>query len=412
MSSFGNPSEYKSELKRIVTCVKKLRSKKKGKTTHWKRAAECHIKYSNLNNESVLALTITLSPTGCEWAKKGGCTMCGEFEGATKDSVLVEKPQFHVAQFAAAVGDERIWETVKREGKPISWLRINQEGNYINNKEVEKSAQECILRLAMRIKGVRRITIESRPEYITPDVVSFLVKLFEGSGVELEIGMGVEATNDVIRNICVNKWGTKNQFIESAKLLNDNGIRPLAYILLKPPFLTEQESIDEAVATAHFVKKIGFRRISFEPMSIHYFTLVHALTCTNDYKAPWLWSVAEVAKRCSDISYMFGIGGVGYFPVPAEYTSNQCIDENDCSTQFAKAIIEYNQSRDPSVFDHITCSCKSEWEQVRKQATKSLKERMREQLTRVEALLPYYSVNEEQNNITIRNSRLLMSYSQ
>ncbi len=412
MSNFGDKSEYEDELKRIVTCVKSLRSKKFGKTTCWDRAAECHIKYSNLNGESVLALTITLSPTGCEWAKKGGCTMCGEFEGSTKGSSLTKNPQFHVAQFAAAIGNQQVWDIAKREKKPITWLRINQEGNYINSKEMDVKAQECILRLAMHIEGVKRITIESRPQYITKDTVSSLVKLFAGSGIELEIGMGVEAQNDVIRNICINKQGTKNQFKKAVRLLNDNGIFPLAYVLLKPPFLTEQEAIEEAVSTAHFAKEIGFARISFEPMSIHYYTLVHALTCTGDYTTPWLWSVAEVAKRCSDISYMFGIGGVGYFPVPAEYSSNQCTDERNCSVQFAKAIIDYNRLRDANVFDQISCSCKKDWIVACQQENKPLKDRIQEQLSRVEALIPNYVVQDEAVNSVVRNSRLLMSYSQ
>lgn len=412
MNDFGEPTAYKDELSRIVSCVKSLRGKKSGKTTEWDRAAECHIKYSNLNGESVLALTITLSPTGCEWAKKGGCTMCGEFEGSTKDSSLAKNPQFHVAQFAAAIGNKLIWDTAKREGKPISWLRINQEGNYINSKEMDGKAQEYILRLAMHLEGVRRITIESRPQYITQQAVSSLMNIFDGSGVELEIGMGVEAQNDIVRNICINKQGSRNQFKNVVKLLNDNGILPLAYVLLKPPFLTEHEAIEEAVSTAHFAKDIGFKRISFEPMSIHFYTLVHALTCTGDYKAPWLWSVAEVAKRCSDISYMFGIGGLGYYPVPSEYSSNHCTDKRDCSTQFANTIIEYNRCRDASVFDRITCCCKEDWEKVCREETKPLKERIQEQLSRVEELIPNYIVEEGSINTAVRNCRLLLEYSQ
>ena len=35
--------------------------------------------------------------------------------------------------------------------------------------------------------------------------------------------------------------------------------------------------IDEAVSTAEFATDIGFKRISFEPMSIHAYSLVDAL---------------------------------------------------------------------------------------------------------------------------------------
>lgn len=412
MVDFGVTKDYNNELKRIITCVKQLRSKKKGIETDWHHAAESHIKYSNLNGESVLALTVTLSPTGCEWAREGGCTMCGEFEGSVKRQTLTYNPQFHISQFAAAIGEPRVWEIAHCENKPIEWLRINQEGNYINTNEMNFEAQEIILRLAMRIKGIKRITIESRPQYITQSTVNFLKRIFEKSNVELEVGMGVEAQDEVVRNICINKQGSNEQYKSAVSLLRDNGILPLAYVLLKPPFLTEQESIDEAVKTAHFAKDIGFSRISFEPMSIHYYTLVHALTLTGDYRAPWLWSVIEVAKRCSDISHMFGIGGVGYFPVPQEYSSNQCLNEKHCSGEFAKAIVTYNKSRDVSVFNHLSCDCKQNWEATCKQTAMPLRKRMQEQLTRVEEIILDYNIVNKTETTEIRNKRLLMAYNQ
>ena len=414
MSDYGIPSEYREELRRIVSCVKHLRTAKPGKVTSWEKAAECHIKYSNLYGSPVLALTITLSPTGCEWARKGGCTMCGEFEGSLKRKSLIKNPQFHVSQFAAAIGDRRIWELAHNEERPISWLRINQEGNYTNKNEMSVTAQETILRLAIRIKGIQRITIESRPQYITEDSVAFLRSIFEGSGVELEIGMGMEAVNDVVRNVCINKQGTKEQFASAATLLRKNNMLPLAYVLLKPPFLTEMEAIEEATDTAHFAHDAGFSRISFEPMTIHHYTLVDALAKAGYYTPPWLWSVIEVAKRCSDISHIFGIGGVGYYPIPKEYSSNQCSQEPNCTEAFARAIKQYNASRDVSIFDGLSCDCQKEWITECAKRGSPFKDRMQEQLTKVEEFLPGYSIDEARDveDVPLRNARILFSYSQ
>jgi radical SAM enzyme (TIGR01210 family) len=371
------------------------------------------MKYSNLNGESVLALTITLSPTGCDWARKGGCTMCGEFEGSDKRNTLVENPHFHIAQFASAIGNPKIWEVVRKEGKPITWLRINQEGNYTNLLEMNHRAQETILRLAMRINGVKRITIESRPQYLKKDTVKSLSRLFDGSGVELEIGMGVEAENEVVRQVCINKQGNKQQFINSAKLLKEYDIQPLAYVLLKPPFLTEREAIEEAVVTAHFAVNIGFTRISLEPMSIHTYTLVEALTNTGDYKVPWLWSVVEVASRCADIAKLFGIGGIGYYPIPSNYSHNRCCDnEDNCNRKCSDAIIEYGKCRDVKVFDGLSCKCKSIWESECNCEGVFLKRRIQEQLARVESIMPNYQSEQREVNMVFRNQRILASGSQ
>ena len=198
----------------------------------------------------------------------------------------------------------------KNRKKKIEWLRIFQEGNYTNSNETSLFSQEAILRLATHLADVKRVTIESRPQYLNEDTVGLLAEIFADTGVEIEIGMGIEAQDDIVRNICINKQGSKTQFAETARLLKKYDIRPLAYVLLKPPFLTEQESIDEAVKTAHFAESIGFSRISFESMSIHSVTVVDALRQTGNYRSPWLWSVVEVIKRCSDISNIIGVGGV------------------------------------------------------------------------------------------------------
>ena len=399
----GVAADYKNELERIVKNVLLLRSLKKGKETSWENAAEWHLKYSYLHGSPVLALTVTLSPSGCDWARQGGCTMCGEFEGSNKRNNLMDDPKFHIAQFASAISNPKVWATANKENKPVSWLRINQEGNYINSQEMNHAAQEKILNLATKIKGIKRITIESRPQFINKETVKFLRVIFDGSGIELEIGMGIEAENDVIRNICVNKAETKKRFEEAAFLLNANGILPLAYVLLKPPFITESEAIDEAVRTARFANEIGFLRISFEPMSIHGYTLVDALQKAGYYKVPWLWSVIEVTKQCQDIPD-FGIGGTGYYPIPDTYSKNHC--NKGCNYNFLDAIITYNKKRDIGVFDKLDCSCRKDWKLELTQSAKPLKERINEQLSKVETMIKDYHYDESN---TGRISRVILA---
>lgn len=408
-NDFGKVKDYSNELRQIIKCVKQLRKRKQGKRTIWESAAEWHLKYSNLKGESVLALSITLSPTGCEWAKKGGCTMCGEFEGSFKGTSLIKKPQFHVAQFAAAIGNPKIWEKAREVGKAIAWLRILQEGNYTNSKEMNVEAMKMILQLAMHIEGIKRITIESRPQFLDEQAVISLNHLFKESEVELEIGMGIEAHNEVVRNVCINKQCTNNQLVKTVKLLKQNNILSLAYVLLKPPFLTEREAIEEAIVTAHFAANMGFSRISLEPMSIHTYTLVDALSKTGDYKVPCLWSVVEVTKQCSDISSIFGIGGIGYYPIPREYSNNHCSNENDCTSDFSKAIIEYNRTRSVEVFNALSCQCKDKWKEECLKIGLPLKQRIQEQMNRVEKLIPIYTVTVQKADSAFRNQRILIS---
>lgn len=340
--------------------------------------------------------------------------MCGEFEGSAKRNLLLDHPELHVAQFAAAIGDKRVWDVSRREGKPVEWLRIYQEGNYTNVDEVDIQAQEMILRLATRIQGIRRVTIESRPEFVTERSIEFLKGIFANTGVELEIGMGLEARDRVVRNICINKQGSNDEFVRAARLISEAGFYSLAYILLKPPFIGEAEAIDEAVETAHFAAESGFSRISFEPMSVHSYTLVDALVKANLYRPPWLWSVVEVVRRCEDIGSIFGVGGVGYYPLPTEYCRNKCSREPSCSNTLIDAIMRWNATRRLDVFEGLSCDCMEVWRNECDAALLPLRHRMQTQLDVVENMLENdnYSPSVGNTADSVRKRRLLMSYAQ
>lgn len=407
-----NIGYYKEELLDIIDIVKTLRQKHNGRHTSWEEPAEWHLKYSNINKKPELALTITLSPTGCDWAQKGGCTMCGEFEGSYKEKILVKDPKFHISQFAMAISNPNIWTAARLENRDISWLRINQEGNFFNEAEMNRTAQLAILNLAVHIYGIKKITVESRPQYITERTISDIAKIFKNSNIDFEIGMGLEAQNEIIRNVCINKQEKNLDYINAVRLLKKYGISPLAYIIIKPPFLTEAEAIDEAVETAHFAHEIGFERISFEPMSIHPYTLIDLLRQTGDYYAPWLWSVVEIAIRCSDISDIVGIGGVGYYPIPSSYAHNYCNVSEDCNEQFLKAIMEYNRTRNITAFSNLSCRCKTEWQKVCTYSSEPLKERIRNQLYRAKQLLPNYMTTENETARNMRSIRIITGQSQ
>lgn len=414
INQFGNIANYTAERKKVIEIVKTLRSKAIGKVTTWQKAAEWHMKYSCLNGEKVLALTITLSPTGCDWAQMGGCTMCGCYNCADTRKNLVESAQFHIAQFASAISNPEIWETAKKEKNPITWLRIYQEGNYTNPNELNLFAQETILRLASRIKGIRRISIESRPQYITTETINIYKNIFSNSDVELEIGMGLEAVNDVVRGVCVNKYGNKEDFIKAVSLLNDNDFKPLAYILVKPPFLTEKEAIVEAVSTAKFATDIGFKRISFEPMTIQPYTLVDALYQSGYYKLPWLWSVIEIAKQCKASNVAdFGIGGVGFYPVPKSFSHNYCENESTCNDRVVAAIIEFNKTHNISCFDGLECECYEKWQKECSIINdEPLKNRISQQLAAISNKLNSYSPTLVTGNCTVKNKTIIAGDSQ
>ena len=409
INNFGNIEEYFEIHQKIFEITKKIRSKKQGELTNWQMPAEMHLRKSTYNGRDTLTLTITLTPIGCEWARKGGCTMCGEFESTTQKNELLSDPKFHITQFVRGLTNESMLAKVHESGLKISRLRIYQEGNYTNTNETSKLTQETILRLATLVNGVKKITIESRPQFLTEESISFLSDIVRKTDVKLEIGMGVEAKNNIVRNICINKSGTDEQFVNAVSLLKKYDISPLAYVILKPPFLSEQEAITEAISTIGFANEIGFERISLEPMTIHGYTLVDALHKNGLYETPWLWSVVEVLRQCANFEVKPGVGGIGYFPVPQEYSQNKC---EHCNRNIIDAIVAYNKNKDISALNNLTCPhCLSKWERlVNATDDVQLLERIKKQLAIVDDNLDKYEY--EEKGTKSYDGRTLYKYAQ
>lgn len=373
-NDFGCIDDYKNIYPILVEKIKDIRRLRGDYITSEDEPADYSVKYSYMNGHTAKVLAITLSPTGCEWANQGGCSMCGEWEGSRKNDIVPSS--FHIAQFKNSVN--RLFP----EYQP-SWLRIYQEGNYTNTNEMELAAQLEILRMAVQLPGLERITIESRPNYLTESVLVKFAEVMKGSSIELEIGMGYEAENDIVRNICINKGEQIQDYISAIEKLHDYGVRALAYVILKPPFLTEGEAITEAVRTIYSAQKLGFDSISLEPMSVHKYSLVHALYVKGLYDVPWLWSVIEVIKHTYVKVNDLRIGGVGFFPRPKTVTHNHH-ENNNCNKHAWEAIGLYNKERIVDELFELDCECKHTWASECANEGDSLKTRIAYQLEQVD----------------------------
>jgi radical SAM enzyme (TIGR01210 family) len=323
----------------------------------WTNASALSTREDYLNGDRVRAASVTLFPTGCEHAARGGCTMCGEWAGSNLGNRVCS--EFHVAQFAAACAKLLSEEDIR-------WLRIYVEGSFLNDREIAPEAREVILRMASSFREIRRITIESRPEYITNAQVSS-ARACTRSSIELEIGIGLEAKNDFIRNICIEKATSLAAYRQAVNVIHANGIVALAYVLLKPPFVSERGAIEEAVESVAYAFEIGFDEVYVQASSIHEWSLSELLMLKGLYSPPWLWSVLEVVKRTAHLGKV-KIGGLEYFPPPSKVSQNyQDIDSRlscSCSEGIWHLIGEYNATHDADLLTKATCACRRIWQSL------------------------------------------------
>lgn len=292
---------------------------------------------------------IILRGTGCAWAREidGGCTMCGHLSGSSIGKRIPGK--MLKQQFDEAYSE---YDYVKY---PV--LCLYNGGSMLNEEEISKDLRKYFWEIINRNPHIKKLIIESRPQYITTEVIEELNNAFTDTIVE--IGFGIEAKNDIIRNVILNKNIEKTAYDDLKNRVRSTKIRLLAYILVKPPFLTEAEAIMEAIESVRYAYELGVDAVSLEPVSIQSYTLVSLLSKAGCFSPPWIWSILKIVKDVYHLGIEVRIGGFEFFPLPEKFVSN-C---ETCNYDMTQIIREFNLKYDPAIFYNAICNehCDQKW---------------------------------------------------
>lgn len=278
-------------------------------------------------------LTIILRTRGCHWNQ---CLMCGYSQDADKRVTAKNLEN----QFDYALGKfEDTFDIVK----------IFTSGSFFDEREIPRDIREHIYQ-RVADNGVKKLSVESRPEFINRD------KLID-NGVVPEVGIGLETSNDFIREHCINKGFTFENFRKAASLLRDANAMVKVYLLLKPPFLSEREAIEDAVNSALDVKEYA-DVVSINPTNIPSRTYIEVLWRKGMYRPPWLWSMVEVVKKIREEGIEVMADPVAGGKVRGPHNCGKC------DGQFSKAIRDFSLSQNIEEFEELSelkCGCTQLW---------------------------------------------------
>lgn len=278
-------------------------------------------------------LTVILRTIGCHWNK---CLMCGYSQDADK-RVTAENLQ---NQFDYAMS--------KYEGD-FDIVKIFTSGSFFDEREVPSNVREYIYQKVVD-NGVKKLSVESRPEFVTRE------KLVDQE-VVLEVGIGLETSNDFIREHCINKGFTFEDFEKAASLLKEENVLIKVYLLLKPPFLSEREAINDTISSALHVKEYA-DMVSVNPTNIPSKTYIEVLWKRGMYRPPWLWSMIEVVNRIREEGME-----VKGDPVAGgkERGPHNC---GKCDSEAIRAIRDFSLSQDTEELKGLSCDCIHKWKKA------------------------------------------------
>ncbi len=128
-------------------------------------------------------------------------------------------------------------------------LKLYNSGSFFDRKAIPP---EDFRDIADLVSGFETLIVESHPMLIDNECLRFREMLKP----ELQVAMGLETVHpEVLRRL--NKMMTPHDFRRASVFLNENGIPSRAFILLRPPFLTEKEGIYWAKKSIDFAFDSG-----------------------------------------------------------------------------------------------------------------------------------------------------------
>ncbi|MCK5701279.1 MAG: hypothetical protein KAI29_09005, partial [Cyclobacteriaceae bacterium] len=132
---------------------------------------------------------------------------------------------------------------------PAKHIKLYNSGNFFDRRAIPVEDYEDIAGI---LEDYENVIVESHPKLIGELCLHFN-ELLKG---KLQVAIGLETTNPEVLPL-LNKRMDLNDFQQAVQFLSRNGISSRAFILLRPPFLSEAEGVEWAKKSIEFAFSAG-----------------------------------------------------------------------------------------------------------------------------------------------------------
>ncbi len=195
-------------------------------------------------------------------------------------------------------------------------LEILPDGSFLHKGEVPEKTRVGMMQRVAREPSIQKVAVETRPEYCDPDVVKQLLANLRDDQ-KLEIYFGLETVDEFIASVIHNKGYGFKEFKDAVRTLlgaldEDERARLniSVYNIIKPVYLTEEESLDASMQMAEAVNEFSAEvglpiEVKYEPSVVSKGSFQDYLYHQRDeqsqrrFKPLSYFSVAELIARLS-----------------------------------------------------------------------------------------------------------------
>jgi len=294
--------------------------------------------------EILESLTVILRTGGCAWNR---CRMCSYRHERYSPGTGRSLEELLCSQLA--------WISSNYDLSEVQVVKIYTSGSFFDPCEVPPAVWEQ----AGRLFAGKVVIAETRPEYIREETIAAFRDAIDTGTWEQPffVAIGLETTNDAIREKSILKGFTMEDFRRSVAEARKGGAGIKAYLLHKPLFLTEREAVEDMNNSIREIEGLA-DIISMNPCSVQRRTELERYWKKGEYRPPYLWSVVSVLLDSPVHVQCDPVGG-GY-----SRGAHNC---GTCDKDIVRGIRDYTLNGDRELLRGLfeqDCGCKSEWEFV------------------------------------------------
>ncbi|MBC8290765.1 MAG: radical SAM protein [Planctomycetes bacterium] len=179
---------------------------------------------------------------------------------------------------------------------PARHVKLYNSANFFDPLSIPVEEYEEI---AVRLAGFDSVIVENHPKLATNRVLQFR-DLLAAHDVELEVAMGLETIHpDVLPRLT--KQMTLGEFDSAVAFLTGEGVRVRSFVLLRPPFLSDQEGVEWAVESVRHAFGVGVLVCSVVPVRPGN-GIMEQLERDGWYAPPSLTAMEQALDQCLKIA--------------------------------------------------------------------------------------------------------------
>lgn len=293
---------------------------------------------------------IVLLARGCSVAT---CTMCPLPNEALDPKRCSITPQQVIQQFEASFVNDDI--------NNYDVITIYNNGNFFVDIELDPIVRAHIYsRICASSASI--LVVESLPQFITRNKLDEAKRYLGEKRIAAAIGL--QSSNDLIRELAINSTCTKGAFEQAIAVLEEYGYIAIAFLMIKPPFLTEREAIEDTVESARYLSNLGIQDPILCATRVAPNTVVNLLYHAQLFQPPWLWSVKEIVERIALVlPNSQPIIATSVLKPERNEDSTCTMNCPHCTDRIIEALDHFNNTKDLKPLESITCDCFSIYQQ-------------------------------------------------